>query len=561
MLSPEESRQIKENDELLNTLVGNRRRAQIQLAYVQGVIGVTADEVGDFLEAFASIVNNSDSRICAAPPGFEALVRHHGMTEQELLYLSLILVQNKLDEGDKYWGRKLLDSLSATGYVEATIRIVNNALVQAANKPGVLKQAAVAIERGRLQAIARKREHIRAMVLEGKICYFLGDSTTAIRWWWDAVEGSVDKSQSIMSRLAAGEKLGPDIAAMDRSDLSAPWIELIEAHFDRSLKQGKKEWDQCEKAIKIGMAQDDPTAFYYAATYYKKRNEDGSHSPTSDWLYYMTKAAASGVPKAAYELAVYYAESGWKYLENEPPDHVKPTPFDTWPAPDTNESLWSKIRRRFAAVNQDQIRSGDDMFHTAVWPPTAEQRQDLAIKWLDVAASYMYAPTFLYWAKLSMQETLWAGAYAPKEAIALDPKRCQYDSETGLHEAQFSGDHKPYEAPDDAKDPPNPRYSLARAKEMIREVMYARAAVSYRQKLIEEEIRSQRTQDVTWDDIDKHVRLDTSHDISKFHNNSDIYDMWKDESEALYKEATDICDAMKWNIYDKDEALIYKHRA
>jgi hypothetical protein len=112
--------------------------------------------------------------------------------------------------------------------------------------------------------------------------------------------------------------------------------------------KGKNEWDLCEKAIQIGVEQDDPTAFYYAATYYKKRNEDGSHKATSEWLYYMTKAAASLVPKAMYELGVYYAESGWKYIEDEPPEHLKPTPFDTYPGKHVADTPWERVRQLFS---------------------------------------------------------------------------------------------------------------------------------------------------------------------------------------------------------------------
>lgn len=559
-MTPQQARELKALDEKKHLWLSTYKRKQIQLAKEKGTLGVGPDEAADFLDAFSALFKTNKPPVgAAAPPGFKQLVEVSGLTEKDLIFLSLLLVQNKYDDGDRYWGRRLLDSLSAAGYAEATLRIVNNALIQAPTNPAVLKQAAVAIERGRLQAIARKGEHVRAMVLEGKICYFLGDSETAIQWWWRAVEGSVARSQSIIASLKAGEKPQLDVASTDLSDLSTPWIELIEAHFDRSLKQGRNEWDKCEEAIKIGMAQDDPTAFYYAATYYKQRHADGTHLPTSDWLYYMTKAAASSVPKAAYELGVYYAESGWKYLENEPPDHVKPTPFDTYPGPDSNGSLWSSIKSLFASSNDEQIKNGDDMFHTGAWPSTPQDRLQVALNWLGIAAYHTYAPAYLYQAKLLIQETLWAGAQAPDEALNLHPERYLYNSKDAFLEAQFAGDVKTYEPAENAQDPPNPRYDLEKAKLSIRQVMYAVAAVRNRQGIMNRLSHANGGKGTTWDDVDMVEMRTIFHDeVLKFNENSDVFDMWKDEATAMYKEAAAICDHMKWDLYTHEGGLMYK---
>lgn len=534
-----------------------QRRAKMQTAYNYGAFGMTLDEVDIFIQRFAEICSSTRLRVGAAPPqSFRTLLAETKASEQDLMYLALLLVQNKRVEQDRYWGRRLLDALSAAGFVEATIRIVNNAVVQAKTRPGLLRNAAVAVERGRLQKLVREGTSSRAMVLEGKCAYALGDVDTALNWWWQAVEGAVEKSKEVAARRAAGKEPRPsDFAEADRSDLSSPWIELIEAHFERSLR-GKDEWEKCEKAIQIGVGQDDPQAFYYAATYYKQRYEDGSHMPTSDWLYYMTKAAASGVPKAAYELGVFYAESGWKYIEDEPPEHVKPTPFDRYPGKADSQSPWNLIRQIFWPSQEAKLSEKDGIFHSAAWPGTPVSRFRLAMRWFDVAADYTYAPAFLYMAKLLMQDTLWAGAQAPVEALNLSSKRYLYTSKEDEADAHFTGDVKSYELPEDAVDPPNPGQNIKLAKSALLQVFIAREYVLTR----EDEYKSLVKKDPTiesHDDLEK-TRHPDMYWLQRWGENEEVFFQWQKESLAMYKEAAAICDEMGWSIYSTNGVLVYK---
>lgn len=534
------------------------RHNQVTIAYSKAQFGMTADKVDEFMQAFAHIQNETKLRVgAAAPDVFHDLVAEAGASEHDLIFLALLLIQSKHSQSEMYWGSKLLYMLSAAGYVEASIRIVSNALVQAKHQPGLLRQAQVAVERGRLQKILREQDHSRAMVLEGKVAYRLGDADTAIKWWWKAVEGAVAKSKAAMARKAAGEKLDKDdLSGVDKSDLSSPWIELIEAHFERSLTQGKNEWELCEKAIHIGMDQDDPTAFYYAATYNKKRNEDGSHMPTSEWLYYMTKAAASGVPKAAYELGIYYAESGWKYIEDEPADHLKPTPFDSYSAENASApSLWDTVRRLFALPSSQPTKESDQVFHTATWPSKPEDRYRLAIQWLDVAAAHTYAPAYLYLAKLFMQETLWAGAQAPQAALDMKPERYWYASKGDEIDAHFTGDVKSHEIPEGTEDPPNPFCSFDKAKLYLSQAFIARHAVLTRQVLLKEFGKHQR--DVEWSDVAEDHEVQQPH-VFRFINNEEVFGQWEKESPAMHAEAVAICEQMGWSIYDEKGGLWYK---
>lgn len=517
---------------------------------------MTPDHVDLFMKDFAALCGKA--RFCVgapAPDGFKELLASTKASEQDLMYLAQLLVQNRLVEDDRYWGRKLLDMLSAAGYIEATIRIVSNAVVQAKTRPGLLRNAGVAVERGRLQKVAREGTYSRAMVLEGKAAYALGDVDTALKWWWQAVEGAVNKSKEVAARRAAGKQPRPsDFAENDRSDLSSPWIELIEAHFERSL-HGKNEWDKCERAIQIGVGQDDPQAFYYAATYYKQRYPDGSHMPTGDWLYYMTKAAASGVPKAAYELGVFYAESGWKYIEDEPPEHVKPTPFDRYPGKGESESTWGRIREFFWPSQKAEVSEKDSIFHLAAWPGTPKQRFTLAMRWLDIARGYFYAPAYLYMAKLLMQETLWAGAQAPAEALELSPARYLYTSKEDEADAHFTGEVRSYELPEDAEDPPNwaLNYKLAQAE--LLEVFIAREWVLRREDDLKYFMKGNPNIE-THDDLNIKYS-DDQWWLTKWSENEDVFYSWEKESLAMYQEAAAICDQMNWSIYTQPEGQLW----
>ena len=551
-MTPEQAKRYQGEVDKYKSADKALRTARIQDAYASGQFGQSSKQVDEFLEAFAVLSKDTKSRVSAETAAtFRKLVDTAGISEQDLVYLAILLMSQKGVHHDMYHGRKLMDISAAAGYTEASIRLVNAALVHARTLPGVLRQASISLERGRLQKIAREGTHSRAMVLEGKVAYHLGDADTAIKWWWKAVEGAVAKSEADESRRAAGLKPKLEIANMDRDDLSSPWIELIEAHYDRSLK-GRKEWDLVDKAIQIGIKQDDPTAFYYAATYYKKRDESGQHVPTSEWLYYMTKAAASGVPKAAVELATFYHESGWKYIEDEPPDHVKPTPFDSYPATEgTIKPTWDRVRQFFWPSGDDKRTELENIFHAAAWPPTPQQRHDLAIMWLNVAMRLTYAPAYLQAAKIHLEETLWAGAQTPQEALDLSPKRYLYASKAEEADAIFSGAVKKYELPEDAEDKPSKGYNPQLARNYLNMVLEARIAVLRRDNTLKAYAKKLRTDDVEWDDLQ--ITPEESGTIHAwFYSNPDVYDMWEKDSHAMYLEAHAICEKMGWKLVPDD---------
>lgn len=503
-----------------------------------------------------------------APPAFHQLIEKYDLHEKHLMHIAMIFLRKDITmlEEERYWGRKLMDMLSAAGYQEATIRIVHNYLVQSQQKSGVLKNATAAIERGRLEKIANQAENSRAMVLMGKVAYALGDRDAAIKWWWRAVDEAVTKGNDWLNRRRNRQKEPPEGFDYGR-DLTTPWIELIEAHFDRSGDpqrtgpQRQVDLERCEQAIKIGVDQDDPTAFYYSATFYKKYHENGTHMPTSDWLYDMTKAAASGVPKAAYELAQFYTYAGWKYIEDEPPDHLKPTPFDTVPPDTPNEpGFWDHLRQFLNPSSAPNNISGKEyIFQSAAWPPTPKDRYKLAHMWTNIAIAYTYVPACILKAKLYYMSNLWAGAEAPKEALELHPSRYLYANKREEADAHFTGELKTRPLPDDDQGPENPTKDEERAKQWLLEVLYAHRAIELRDKAFRTYARQHRTSNVSWDDVDLQPELrDENAPAAMYLHNKDVLEMWQADIHRLAQEVKDICDQKGWDLRNAEGALWYK---
>ncbi|KAK1020645.1 hypothetical protein LTS16_026950, partial [Friedmanniomyces endolithicus] len=258
-------------------------------------------------------------------------------------YGELTMLQHRLMMHDGFAGKKLMFSMSAGGDEESTIRTCNHALLGSKTQPRLLRYADINFERRRLREIAGKGEGSRAMVLEGKIARVLGQEDYAIQLWEQAMGAAVAQSEA---GAAALRSINDNLVAMmgsrerDAVELSSPWVELTLVRYDRYVRLLERkeiapalaEYERARKAMEVGCSLDDPESHYHTTHLFKSMNDDGSTIYTSSWLYHMTKAAASGQPIAAHQLTIFYAESGWKYSEDEPPDHLKPTPFDSYPA-------------------------------------------------------------------------------------------------------------------------------------------------------------------------------------------------------------------------------------
>lgn len=584
-MSASEARKIAEAKDQMSNISHNYRWHAIKNARKKGWIGIAPQTADKFLNGFSELTKTRLRSNIVDSASLKKLVETHGLEERDLIFLCMFLLQSsssggrsaKMEGGgglERRLGNQLIYSLSAAGYAEATIRVMAHVFVSSETKPALLRTAQHASVRGQLQKLAREGDNYRAMVLEGKIAHRLGDKEYAIKLWWKAMDGALAEADWYAAQRAAGTTPERTFSNLDLTELSSPWVELAKALYERAQTvrdrydpKYKIYWDEVEQVLNIGLEQDDPTMYYYAATFHAYRDDQGEWHPTSMWLYCMTKAATSGIPIAAHELGKYYAHSGWRYIEDEPPDHVKPTPFDTFPEPGALVTTWTTLKSLFspqARVPQHQSER-ENLFHTAVFPSTAKDRMDLGMRWLDVAISYQYAPAYLEKARLHLTETLWVAADAPADHLSLSPSRYLYKSEEEKGICEYNGELREWQPPANAKDPPNPYYSEDKAKECLRQVFNAATAISIRENSIAKLSSSRRPSTshtpIEVDDLENDFSVGESGslpDIFKFWKYNEVLHMWIDQASELRRQAEGICDERGWDLWDERGALLYR---
>lgn len=547
----------------------------------RGFVKMTPDAGVAFLNGFAELAAQARGRNVVDVKQFQDLVETHALSSTELWLLSTMLLRSV--EEDQELGKKLLFTLSTTGNEEATMRILNHALLGNKTQPGLLRSSEILYARGHLREVARKGENYRAMVLEGKIAYELGDDDYAIQMWSEAMAAAVAVSEAELSLRMQGKI--SDLRAMQRqtdrdlSELSTPWIELTGIHFERYMKLWQRnqitlalaELAKARSAMEIGCEQDDPTSHYHAAEFFKEFNADGSTKHTSSWLYHMTKAGASGHVKAAHALAEFYASTGWKYIEDEPPDHVKPTPFDSYPAPSTTNTTHPKATFNWRTLiglspPTTQQDPKEAIFHTVIFPSTPRERWTLAFRWLEPAVAYNYAPSYLLAAKMLLEKTLWSQAQAPASALNLTEDRYTYASkeayETGhpINPPQESAPEPP------ANDEPNTHYDPKQAKNWLKQVFFATDAIRIRRQLLQDQLRGSRGKrssnpgEAAADAMDEgNFDVSVPEHVKMWFRFPDVREMWEEEADQLETEAKAICEIEGWDIWDEEGGLVYKH--
>ncbi|TKA81279.1 hypothetical protein B0A55_02872 [Friedmanniomyces simplex] len=599
-LTPEEAKEheaLKErrSSQIYNTIRNTRSKSPDTVMTPEAGVKFVAD--------FAKLADAARGRNVVDLVQYRELVRAAGIPLDEVAALQHWLMFGD----DSFVGKKLLFTMSASGYEEATIRICNHALLGSKARPQLLRSAEINFERGRLREMAGKGVNFRAMVLEGKIARALGQEDYALQLWEQAMSAAVAQSE----RDAAARALSPLLndrvvvlfgsAARDLSELSSPWVDLTLLRFDRyaRLSDEKKvslalaEYERARQAMETGCRMDDPESHYHAAHFFRETTDDGSTIYTSSWLYHMTKAAASGQPMAAHQLTMFYAESGWKYIEDEPPDHLKPTPFDSYPAPkgsDAGNSGFLPTLRRFLGYDDDNssaspsdppsaaVRESDAMFHTAVFPETPNDRWALAFRWADVAIQNHYAPAYLYRAKMFLQEKLWAQAQMTEERYSDASKeaweaRMRQGQSTGTTTAAVPDE--PVVGVVDDDEPPNRKYDPALARSYLTDVFYAAQAHKLRRRLIAEPLSRgrRRVSAATPADIEDIGSGNDERDdkyppgtpwyVTMRLADPDVREMYEHEMDELTAEVMRICDERGWDLVDErgDGGLLFKARS
>ncbi|KAI7110754.1 hypothetical protein KC317_g21564, partial [Hortaea werneckii] len=177
--------------------------------------------------------------------------------------------------------------MSACGDPTATMRILNQVLSSPRTGPEMLRSSEIVDARGHLREMAREGEDYRALVLEGKVSYELGDDESAIDLWTRAIEPAAEAAQSEVQRKEQQRAGMPPPRAhheeMNWADLDSPWIELSAIHYERyskfwaknSIAAALAEFEKAKWACGVGCAQDDPTSHYQAAELFKDYNAEG----------------------------------------------------------------------------------------------------------------------------------------------------------------------------------------------------------------------------------------------------------------------------------------------
>lgn len=456
-----------------------------------------------------------------------------------------IIARALLGDSADVYGRKLGTSLvfeaSNAGNEFATIDIMSSAYNRSIRGLAELRDPRIAQARKHLETIGSAP----AKVLCGRIAELEGNRNLAIQLWTDAMEDSQQAAREMGKSSSEGAMLAAD------RNTSSPWLDLANAY----LESG--HYHEAKWAIDIGCDLDDPTSHDDAASYYRYASRHGVSN--SKWLYHISKAAASGLPKAMHELGCWYFQSRWPYLEDEVPDSLRPTPFDPYPP------------ERGVIIEETEESA---VFMTAAVPHTVEGRLKMALQWLEVAQGFNYAPSFLAAARIYLAETVDEDMATPSAAVNLSKARYRFKSK-----AEY--DVEPETAPNVTAPPvrqvPNPLYGATTkdghsiAADLIGEIFLADKACKVGLKYLgeqrrqqqqqENEKKSKQTPNVQSKQYPRSITKWLQHPISY----SDFMDMSKgtlhDRATGtwdLLVEAKVICDQQNWSVEDHDGTLLYR---
>lgn len=283
--------------------------------------------------------------------------------------LSFIL-RNKGSVGCAKTGRLIVNLCAELGHHEATIQVVASALRQDATKPGFIRSRPVMMALDRLRTVS-KTGNLRAIVMEANVARHAGQVNRAITLYEQALD---------LIRKDDGSQTGDKYSKI-RDELSSPWIELGFLHHTEG------QYVKAMKAYMVGLEQDDPTAYFNLARL-DLFMSDNQYTP--DWLYNMTKAAASGHYRAAFDLGEYYANTSAEPSEPQKSFLEKLSGF--------GEFLWKPN------LNLDPFAN---KHHHNAFAHKPELRIKLASQWLTVASKSYYLPANIALAELCLQKFIY----------------------------------------------------------------------------------------------------------------------------------------------------------
>ncbi|KAH0283862.1 hypothetical protein M436DRAFT_83873 [Aureobasidium namibiae CBS 147.97] len=325
-----------------------------------------------------------------SPPSPEALRLIFGALDPLSLddvYDSTFILRNKGTVQCAKTGRRLINQCAELGHAEAAIQVVASALRQDAIKPGVLRNPTVMKATERVHEGA-KTGNVRALVMEANLARHMGQVGRATAQYQKAVD-RIMKDGGVQE----GDKY-----SLIKDELSSPWIEL------GYLRTTQGQMVDAMKAYLAGQESDDPMAFFNLARL--DLFMAGTHS--HDWLYNMTKAAASGHYLAAQELGEYYANSAAN-------------------SPKPQESLLVKLSGfvEFLRKPYLDLNPKTNIHHHDAFANTPQLRIKLAHEWLSTARHNYYLFANISLAQLYLQKFMYPQGTLKKP---LDPYGHSTDS-------------------------------------------------------------------------------------------------------------------------------------
>ncbi|MCJ1475273.1 hypothetical protein MMC13_003935 [Lambiella insularis] len=170
--------------------------------------------------------------------------------------------------------RELLLSASALEDEAATMILVNQAV-----ETNRMSHPDIAGPRAHLARLAQA-SHPAAVVLQAELLAAQGQTDKALRMCEDVVQADID------------DYMGADV--LGDSAKRKAWNAIAK------LRKEKGDMAGAKLALEAAaFHHDDPWAYYYLADNYRRPDD-------SQYLLFMLKAAASGIPNAAYKLGRYY---------------------------------------------------------------------------------------------------------------------------------------------------------------------------------------------------------------------------------------------------------------
>jgi hypothetical protein len=330
-----------------------------------------------FLSVYLSIRDKGRS---VTPEAARGMLKHLDPLSFDDLYDLTFILRNKGTVECARTGRRLVNLCAEAGHAEATIQVVASALRQAASKPEVMRSRNVLLALDRLREVA-KTGNVRALAMEANVARHMGQVGRAIRQYQSAVD--------LMMEDGGGQT--EDKYSQIKDELSSPWIELAYLHHTQG------QMVAAMKAYLAGQEKDDPMAFFNLANLDYHMAGGYSH----DWLYNMTKAAASGHYSAAHELGQYYA--------NTAANISKP-----------KQSIMEKLSGfvEFLSKPNVNLNPKTNIHHHDAFANTPERRIKLAHHWFWIAKENHYLFANISLAQLHLQKFIY-----PKDTLGkpLDP--------------------------------------------------------------------------------------------------------------------------------------------